>query len=464
MESESEPGMKPPGALHDTTGGGVSGHHTESERLEFLVAPTTSTERNTVRLRLIPVACWRVDQIRFAFDSSFVTPDITEELKTLHGLREIHKRTDASGNVLFPPLSVFGHADPIGSDDYNKALSGRRATVIYGLLIANKEPDKAVALWQHVARAENWGDGQSEIMEDKTGLPFGTPQSQLLKAYLRKLSPPDCSIGSHDFLGQGADSGGKGDYQGCSEFNPLLIFSQNEQKAFEKAQQNRDEELLNDRNILNQPNRRVLVLLFRAGSKVTSANWPCPRATEGGGGCHKRFWSDGEKRRSTRLPDSERKFDDTEDTFACRFFQRITSKSPCEGLFVPMAIRVVDIDFEPIANMPFELTMGEVKVRGNTSKEGLIVQKLPPDTTTGTLTCDGFTREVAFSPLDDPSTVTGAQPRLLNLAAGTADAQPGVLDEDTQLAIMRFQNDHEMPTSGQLDDATVSKLKERYGS
>ncbi len=450
--------------LHDVSDGGVSGHHSEAERFEFLVAPSTSIEFNTARLRLIPVACWRVDQIRFAFDSSFVTPDITDELKTLQSLRDIHKREDAKGNVLFPPLSVFGHADPVGNDDYNKALSGRRATVIYGLLIASTEPDKALALWQHVARTENWGDGQSEIMEDKTGLPPGTPQSQLVKAYLQKLSPPDFSIGPHDFLGQGADSAGKGDYQGCSEFNPLLIFSQNEQKAFEKAQQNKDEELLNDRNLLNQPNRRVLVLLFRAGSKVTPAKWPCPRATEGVSGCHKRFWSDGEKRRSTRFQDTERKFEDNEDTFACRFFQRITSKSPCEGLFVPFAIRVVDIDFKPIANMPFELTMGEVKIRGNTSKDGLIAQKLPPDTTTGTLTCDGFTRDVAFGPLDDSSTVTGAQPRLLNLAAGTVDAQQGVLDEDTQLSIMRFQNDHEMPTSGQLDDATVAKLRERYGS
>jgi OmpA family len=452
------------GTLHDASGGGVSGHHSDAKPIELIVAPSTSSEFNTARLRLIPVACWRVDEIRFAFDSSFVTPDITEELKTLHNLREIHKRTDASGNVLFPPLSVFGHADPVGSDDYNKALSGRRATVIYALLIANTEPDKALALWQHVARTENWGDGQSEIMEDKTGLPPGTPQSQLLKAYLQKLSPPDFSTGSHDFLGQGADSGGKGDYQGCSEFNPLLIFSQNEQKAFEKAQQNKDEELLNDRNILNQPNRRVLVLLFRAGSKVTPAKWPCPRATEGVSGCHKRFWSDGEKRRSTRLQDTERKFEDNEDTFACRFFQRISSKSPCEGLFVPVAVRVVDLDFQPIVDMPFELAMGEVKVTGKTSKAGLIVVKLPPDTSTGTLTCDGFTRDVTFTPFDDSSTVTGAQPRLMNLAAGTEDAQQGELDEPTQLALMRFQNKHEMPTSGQLDDPTVSKIKERYGS
>jgi hypothetical protein len=457
--------MSGDGSLHDASGGGVSGHHSAAEPFELLVSPSTSAEhKNTVRLRLIPIACWRVDQIRFAFDSSFVSPEITQELKTLQGLREFHTRRDFNGNTLFPPLSVFGHADPIGSDDYNKALSGRRASVIYGLLIANSEPDKAVALWQTVARAENWSDSQNETMRDKTGLSLDTPQRDLIRAYLQQLSPPGFRVGSQDFLAGGADSEGKGDFQGCGEFNPLLVFSENERKAFENAERDKDEELLNVRNGLNAPNRRVLVLLFRPGSKVTPAKWPCPRTTEGVAGCHKRFWSDGEKRRSRRLPDAERKFEDTEDTFACRFFQRISSKSPCEGLFVPIAIRIVDLDFQPIGNLPFELTMGEVKVTGTTSKDGLIVEKLPPDTTTGTLTCDGFSRDVTFIPFEDSSTVVGAQPRLMNLAAGTEDAQQGELDSPTQLALMRFQNKHEMPTSGQLDDPTVSKIKERYGS
>ena len=32
------------------------------------------------------------------------------------------------------------------------------------------------------------------------------------------------------FLGKGTMRGGKGDFQGCSEFNPVLIFSQKDQK------------------------------------------------------------------------------------------------------------------------------------------------------------------------------------------------------------------------------------------
>ena len=456
--------MNGDGVLHDASDGGVSGHHSDTPPINFLVGPSTASEFNAARLRLIPVACWRVDQIRFAFDSSFVTPDITEELRMLQSLREFHKRTEGRSKVLYPPISVFGHADPVGSDEYNKGLSGRRAAVIYALIIANTAPDRALTVWQHVAQTENWGKDQRAMMQETTGMPDGTSRSELIKAYMKQLAPAGLTAGPEDFLAQGDDPGGKGDYQGCSEFNPLLIFSQEQQADFARGEQNNDQATIDERNAENAPNRRVLILLFRAGSKITPAKWPCPRATEGVSGCHKRFWSDGESRRSRRLPDLERKFDDTADTFACRFYQRITSNSPCEGLFEPVTIRVVDIDYQPMADMPYELTMGEVKVAGKISKDGLIVQKLPPDTTAGTLTCDAFTRDVTFSALDDAGTVTGAQPRLMNLAAGTPDAQAGELDEHTQLAIMRFQNKHEMPTLGQLDDATVSKLKERYGS
>ena len=103
--------------------------------------PRRPPSSNTARLRLIPIACWRVDDIRFAFDSSFIAPDsdatstndIRVELAHLADLVKAHPGC---------PLSVFGHADPTGNDDYNKALSGRRATAVYALLIANADPGK----------------------------------------------------------------------------------------------------------------------------------------------------------------------------------------------------------------------------------------------------------------------------------------------------------------------------------
>jgi hypothetical protein len=202
------------------------------------------------------------------------------------------------------------------------------------------------------------------------------------------------------------------------------------------------------------------------GSRVDPAKWPCPRATEGVTDCHQRFFPDDErKRRSRRLPDTDRKFEDKgENTFVCRFYDRLASKSPCEGLYVPLIIRIVNIEEKPIAGMAYQLTLEDAQFSGNTSPDGLIRRKVDPDAKSGTLTLDGFEREVTIVPMEYSTTVTGAKARLSNLAYGTADAQEGVLDDATQLALQRFQQRHGLTTSGQLDDATSAKLKDSYGS
>jgi hypothetical protein len=312
-------------SVFGTSAGGVSGQHAETPSVRFLVAPATSSEQNTLRLRLIPIACWRVDDVRFAFNSSFVTADVTAELAILVRLREEHK--DSAGR--YPALSVFGHADPTGSDDYNKTLSGRRAEAVYAILISGTQASKAVSLWQQIAGAEHWGNDQRQSMLDVTGLPAGTSDGALYQAYFAKLRPAKLALTPQDFLAQGADALGKGDYQGCSRFNPLLIFSQDDQDRYHQAAQNKDEEALKERNDANASNRRVVVLLFRPGSVVSPTKWPCPRVSEDKAGCIARFWSDGEKRRSTHVAD-ERRYEKTKDTFACRFYDRLSSDSPCE--------------------------------------------------------------------------------------------------------------------------------------
>ena len=73
---------------------------------------------------------------------------------------------------------------------------------------------------------------------------------------------------------------------------------------------------------------------------IDSAQWPCPRASEAASGCIKRLWSDADKRRQPQQ--KNRSFEETHDTFGCRFYQRLTQSSPCEGsqgdfLFDPFA-------------------------------------------------------------------------------------------------------------------------------
>ncbi len=336
------------GTVHGSSDGGVAGKHASPDPFEFLVGPTTTDQFNTAQLRLVPVACFRVDDVRFDFDSSFVASnpadpkkDIRAELQLLVNLRKDHPET---------PLSVFGHADPEGSDDYNKQLSGRRATVIYALLISSTDPDSAVKLWQGVAAQENWGSQQRQSMQAFTGLPAGTADSALFKAYMQQLTPPELKLTKQDFLAQGADPGGKGDLQGCSEFNPLLIFSQQKYNDFEAATDK------TARNVANASNRRVMVLLFQKGSKVDPAGWPCPRTNEGIAGCQKRFWSDGEKRRSNRLPDQDRHYETKKDTFACRFYQRLITNSPCETQMLNVKIRLFDPQGRPLPFAPCLVT------------------------------------------------------------------------------------------------------------
>jgi len=110
----------------------------------------------------------------------------------------------------------------------------------------------------------------------------------------------------------------------------VLIFSKAEEKEFQKPAKQKA------RNEANAPNRRVVVFLFRPNSVVSPDKWPCPRASEPQDGCIARFWSDGDQRRAAT--DQHREYPLTHDTFACRFYDRIAFKSPCETVApVPLA-------------------------------------------------------------------------------------------------------------------------------
>lgn len=304
--------------------GGIASSHPAADPFPILLAPSSGKEKNSIRSSLIPVACWKLNDVRFAFGSSFVLPESRSEFVELAALRAQHPGS---------PLSIFGHADPVGDDSFNKNLSGNRAEAIYAVLVRN------VAMWETLytttGSAEGWGQPSIQIMVNALGHPTVasfqsanglTPdgvagpatRAKLFPAYMDFLCPE--KLDKSEFLSGGQDAKGKGDYQGCSEFNPAMVFSSTENANLDKS--TRDHE--------NRVNRRVMALLFRAGSVVPPAKWPCPRSSEGIDGCKKRFWSDGEKRRTPR--DARREFATTKDTFACRFYHRLVERSPCEGI------------------------------------------------------------------------------------------------------------------------------------
>ena len=137
--------------------GVVAAAQTGAAPLAVLAAPATGDEFNTIGERLVPKACFKVEDLLFDFDSSFVRPEIGAHLPQLSQLRNDNKVQD-----LFPPLSIFGHADPVGNDDNNKKLSGRRATAIYAMLV--RDVDLWEKLFTNPLGNDKWGTRAVQTM------------------------------------------------------------------------------------------------------------------------------------------------------------------------------------------------------------------------------------------------------------------------------------------------------------
>jgi hypothetical protein len=392
-----------------------------------------------------------------------------------------------------PPLSIFGHADPVGNDDYNKRLSGRRATAMYAMLVRD------TALWEELysrpSGGDNWGTGAIQRMleavghspgpidgvaGDQTSAAVKSFQTQegltvdgiagpktraaLFLAYMHLLCGPRLKLDKEKhFLARGQDPDGKGDYQGCSEFNPILMFSKGENDAFaasaDKTERNRE----------NARNRRVMILLFAPGRRVTPDFWPCPRAKEGTAGCRVRFFPDAEQRRSFQA--ERREFHDTRDTFACRFYQLITDDAPCERFLATFEIRVYDHDGKSIALAPFELVVRNgAPLAGRANPEGIIIVRdvevpnrgvirwgLPPQA--GEEPDLSFSLDMFMRVAEDEDE-TEARQRLHNLGYPE--------EEDLSLSVAGFQEDYghlatpPLEVNGVLDEATKKHLRDVY--
>ncbi len=334
-----------PSTSRTKTVGGIAALHLPLPQADVSVAPTlVSSEHNTLKNTIVPFACWRASDIRFDFESSFVRPEITVEIASLNELVEKHTIVDEqTGAAHKPALSIFGHADPTGDDEFNKLLAGRRSQAIYAML--TRRVDLWEDLFSNPLGNDKWDPGAIKSMQTTLGQPQSstvsrTTRQTLFKQYMDHIctvrtddgqpaldetgQPKRLELLKTDFLGNGSDDKGKADYQGCGEFNPSLVFSREENDRFSNSKDK------SERNSENTPNRRVVIFVFRPGVRVDPGSWPCPRAKEGTAACRKRFWSNGDDRRNKHLPDERRHFEISEDTFACRFYHRFADRSPCE--------------------------------------------------------------------------------------------------------------------------------------
>jgi len=382
-----------PGLISESDAG-IFANHPPRPLFPAPVAPTSAEEPNAfnlIRQPLSPVACANLPDRHFQFDSSAPVP---EPGRPLELLREAFQAF-AAKLLEFPrsPLSIFGHADPVGKDLYNKFLSERRARAIFAILVRQEDIWERLFRVQEGSPGDDWKlntlqrmldhvgfepgnfDGRldtqtrSALEDVRLGLPTAPDRQPvsppvgrsdtatrkiLFRRYMETVcpNPPGTNLfplPPERFLGDFKSH--RGVLQGCSSFNPQLLLTRDEETELKRAA----EVGKAVRDAANEPNRRVIAFLFPPGTTIDPKRWPCPTAAESDArvsGCRARFWSDGEKRRATHFNQHRREFgkavplakalltpDDPElardlareeTTFGCRFYHGIALHSPCE--------------------------------------------------------------------------------------------------------------------------------------
>ncbi len=293
---------------------------------------------NVYQQVLHPIACWKIDDIYFDFDKSFIKQKAVLAFSKLKELNDQLTREFRSVYKETPQFSLFGHADPVGQPDYNKILSENRAIAVYGVITNNpekwkeifKKKDDIIYLQKRLngtklSEKESFYDGPiNGIMDTKT--------ENAVRSYMEYLFPKEAKFSDENFLGKG-----KYAYQGCSEYNPVLMFSYQEDRELNKPKNKKE------RDRQNQINRRVTGFFFRPGLKNLDEFWPCKFAPDIQS-CYTqllepkklRLSFQDENRREHGVTNVKEHGPD-KDTFVCKFYSQVASDSKCETykLFLP---------------------------------------------------------------------------------------------------------------------------------
>ena len=432
------------GTVFQADDSGLIAEHTLPTVRPFFASPTREVKQNAISQAIVPMACLNLGDVLFEFDSSVVLDEAGRILSQLPALRA--SRPSANGDL--PLVSIFGHADPTGDEVYNKALAGRRAKAVFALLTHD------AAAWDELFRQPFGGDDWSKKMglavrTEALGLPASTPRQQTFLAIMQAMCP--VPLLRADFLGRGADAKGKADFQGCGEFNPLLLLSADELKTLSNAQ----------RNTQYVVDRRVVVFLFKPEIRLDVANWPCPRASEGPVGCRKRFFVNAASR-LTPGPARKRHKGPLDETFACRFYDIIAGNSPCERILETYRVRLFDKQATPLPGALFTLTDGKRVIKGRAGADAFLTVrdiKVPADVHVEWQRAPGgetFSMDVHVD-IEDADVDAAARRRLHNL---------GYEGHSTPAEDVRaFQKDHAarfdgMQPNGVLDAVTRDALEQ----
>ncbi|HQF54873.1 MAG TPA: peptidoglycan-binding protein [Fibrobacteria bacterium] len=294
-----------------------------------------------------PLAVWTLGAVHFGFGSSFVLPTAADQVA------ELKKAVEANPGAA---VAVFGHADPVGDDEANKRLSGRRAHALYCLLTRQTEG------WQELSKGvdgDKWDLRATQTilahLKDGSGAPFykgavdgknGPATEGAIKAFQKANGLKDDGIAGpktneklyrsymdgicevackpEDFVGDPKDAKRQWACVGCGEFNPVLVFDKSQEEAFAKSSDK------TERNAKNAPNRRATVFLFPPGAKGPgNVEFPCPQWSEGIAKCKEQLFPDADVRRNPS--NKERTWENDKDTFACRFYADVGKSEGAAG-------------------------------------------------------------------------------------------------------------------------------------
>ena len=116
----------------------------------------------------------------------------------------------------------------------------------------------------------------------------------------------------------------------------------------------------------------------------------------------------------------------------------------------------------PLANQSFTLEVDGRMVGGETDADGLLEQEVPTGAKKGVLEIADTRIEFEVGKLDPVEEVSGWRARLTNLGYEPGDKDDPA-DPVLRSAIEEFQCDNGIGVTGDLDDATLAKLREVYG-
>jgi hypothetical protein len=121
---------------------------------------------------------------------------------------------------------------------------------------------------------------------------------------------------------------------------------------------------------------------------------------------------------------------------------------------------------KPRANEPYTLNIDGQVFSGTLDPEGKLERAIPGNARKGTLTVGEPPNQSVYplnlGTLDPITSLAGVQARLNNLGFGCGEVD-GIWGPKTSAAVRKFQGRYQLSDTGELDDATRTKVKDVHG-